>query len=158
MRGVHLVLTLAACSLAVAACGSDEGSETSAACLGGPDAYVEAVRGAPDDVRLAGEVRISDCLAEGQSAGELGSVGEAMITAATRLNSDALQTPDQRTAVELGYLVGAIERGAESTGGIHEDLLRRVEAAAGFTGQAELPAGSFRASFEQGLAAGRESG
>ncbi len=157
MRGV-LVLTLAACSLTVAACGSDEGSETSAACLAGPGAYVEALRRAPDDVRLGDGTPISDCLAEGQDAGELGSVGEAMITAATRLNSDALRTPDQGTAVELGYLVGAIERGAESTGGIHEDLLRRVEAAAGFTGQAEAPAGSFREGFEEGLAAGREGG
>jgi hypothetical protein len=157
VRGV-LVLTLAACSLTVAACGSDDGSEASAACLAGPDAYVEALRRAPDDVRLADGTPISDCLAEGQGAGELGSVGEAMITAATRLNSDALRTLDQDTAVELGYLVGAIERGAESTGGIHEDLLRRVEAAAGFTGQAEAPAGSFRDGFEEGLAAGREGG
>ena len=157
MRGA-LLLIPAACSLAVAACGSDEGSETAATCLAGPDAYVEALQRAPDDVRLADGTPISDCLAEGQSAGELGTVGEAMITAATRLNSDARRTLDQRTAVELGYLVGAIERGAESTSGIHEDLLRRVEAAAGFTGQAEAPAGSFREGFEQGLAAGREGG
>jgi hypothetical protein len=157
MRGV-LVPILAACSLAVAACGSDEGSETSDACLEGPDAYVHALRAAPDEVRLADGTPISDCLAEGQSGGELGTVGEAMITAATRLNSDALRTLDQRTAVELGYLVGAIERGAEGTSGIHEDLLRRVEAAAGFTGQADVPAGSFRHGFEQGREAGLESG
>jgi hypothetical protein len=149
---------MAACSLLAAACGSDDGTETAAACLAGPEVYVEALRQAPDDVRLGGETPISDCLAEGQSAGELGSVGEAMIAAATRLNSDARGTLDQQTAVELGYLVGAIERGAEGTGGIHEDLVRRVEAAAGFTGENDATAGSFSQGFEQGLAAGREGG
>ena len=149
---------LIACLLAAAGCGSDEEGETATACLAGPDAYVQALQRAPDGVQLADETPISDCLAEGQSPGELGSVGEAMITAATRLNAEALQTGERQTAVELGFLVGAIERGAEGTGGIHEDLLRRVEAAAAFTGEGGAPAGSFREGFEEGLEAGREGG
>ena len=44
-----------------------------------------------------------------------------MIAAATTLNAQAREEPTSLAAVQLGYLVGAVEKGSE---GIHADLVR----------------------------------
>jgi hypothetical protein len=60
--------------------------------------------------------------------------------------------------VDLGYLVGAVQRGASETGGIHADLVRRLDAAARFSeGGKPLPV-SFERAFGQGYAAGQREG
>ena len=100
-------------------------------------------------MRLAGEAPISDCLAENQQAGDLATVGEAMLEAATELNAEARAEPGGAANVRLGYLLGAAQRGAEDTDGIHAELIRRLApppATAPATGRcrrvpARLPAG-----------------
>jgi hypothetical protein len=77
-----------------------------------------------------------------------------MVVTATRLNTDARRNPSGEQAVQLGYLVGAIERGAE---GIHADLVRRVNSAARSSPEGLLPA-EFERTFGEGYAAGLESG
>ena len=72
-----------------AGCGDAKESSTPVACLEGQDIYLAALAKAPGEVKLAGEAPISDCLAENQYAGDLASVGEAMIEAATLLNGEA---------------------------------------------------------------------
>lgn len=144
-------------ALAAAGCGAT-GDETPAACLDGTGAYLGALGDAPGQVRLSGEVPISDCLAENQPGGELATVGTAMVAAATRLSAEARANPDGPAALRLGYLVGAAERGAEGTGGIHSDLLRRLQAAARYAPQARQLPDDFERGYREGAAAGRISG
>ena len=137
-------------ALVLAACGST-GDATPVACLDGPGAYVGALGDAPGEVKLSGEVAISDCLAENQQGGDLATIGRSMVEAATTLNAEARDGRGSEAALELGYLLGAAARGAEETGGIHADLLRRLDAAARY----RLPPSR---SFRTGYAAGQNHG
>ena len=150
-------LLAAAAALALGAC-SDDDDSTPEACLGPADDYVAALEPAPDDVVLGGETPISDCLVSGQSPAELADAGESMIGAATELNAAARRDPAGDDSVRLGYLVGAVQKGAADTGGIHADLVRRLDAAARFTPEGERLPVSFERAFGEGYAAGQESG
>ena len=77
-----------------------------------------------------------------------------MIAAATELNAAAQEDPGGPEALQLGYLIGAVERGSE---GIHADLGRRLDTAARYSQNGLLPA-EFERTFGQGYAAGLESG
>jgi hypothetical protein len=142
--------------LAIAACGADAGADTPEACLRGPDAFIRALAPAPGTVRLDGGAPISDCIVPEQEAGDISTVGSSLITAATRLNVAGRANPAGNDPVELGYLVGAVESGAEHTSGIHADLLRRLDSAARFS-PGSLPP-DFSSGYAEGLAAGRTSG
>jgi hypothetical protein len=126
-----------------------------APCLATSQGYLRALERAPRAVRLAGSTPISDCLVPEQSGGQLATVGKEMIVAATKLNADARRDPTGPAAVQLGYLLGAVSKGADA---IHTDLVRRLNSAARFsqTG-ASQPAG-FERDFGRGYAAGRSSG
>jgi hypothetical protein len=160
MRRVRLTIALglvAASALGIVACGEGE-DETPAACLDGKGAYIGALGNAPGEVRLSGEVPISDCLAENQPGGELAAVGATMVAVATQLNGEAHREPGGSAAIQLGYLIGAAERGAEATEGIHADLLRRLDAAARYNPGDRALSGSFLRAYRQGLAAGSDRG
>jgi hypothetical protein len=158
MRGT---LTTAALAISLAAmvlgCSKSEPAEAPVACLEGPGVYLQALRAAPDEVRLQNETPISDCLTQGQGGGELAEVGATMITVATRLNEEARSAPRSRRTVQLGYLIGAAERAAEDTSGIHQDLILRLNTAARFS-SSERTSPAFRRTFARGYAAGQDSG
>lgn len=149
--------TVIALSLALlAGCGSSQDDdETPAACLATNQIYLRALETAPGPVRLGGSTPISDCLVPAQDAGQLASVGQEMIVAATKLNAESRRDPGGHAAIELGYLIAAAGKGADA---IHTDLIRRLNSAAQFseTGAA-LPAG-FQRAFGRGYAAGRATG
>lgn len=145
-----------AVALAVAGCGSDEPGATPAACLAGPQGYLDALEAAPQEVSLDG-TPISDCLTDEQAAGQIADVGEAMVGAATQLNDEARKQPLGSSTVQLGFLVGAVRERAKQTGGIHTDLARRVETAATYIPSTDVLAGGFQQRYEEGVAAGRES-
>lgn len=148
---------LALLALLAAGCGGRDES-TPVACLEGAGAYERALAAAPGEVLLGGETPISDCLAENQSAGELAQVGEALVQTATRLNAEARAEPGGSANLELGYLLGAVARGADKTEGIHSDLLRRLTAAARYSpGKQPLPP-QFLATYREGFDAGRSGG
>lgn len=158
MRRVLPVPAALVVVLAAAGCGSSDAEGTPVACLEPAAAYDSALSEAPDEVRLQGETPISSCLVDDQSAGDIGSVGETVIAVATDLNARARRDPAGPATVELGYLVGAVQQGATTTDGIHQDLVRRLDAAARFSpGEAPLPA-SFERAFGEGYAAGQASG
>lgn len=136
--------------LVLGGCGSTSDA-TPVACLDGPGAYLGALGDAPGEVKLNGVVPISDCLAENQQGGDLATVGRSLVEAATRLNAAARGERGGEAGLELGYLLGAAARGAEETGGIHADLLRRLDAAARY----ELPPSR---AFRTGYAAGQDLG
>jgi hypothetical protein len=149
------LLGFALATLAAAGCGSQSDS-TPVSCLEGADAYVGALGVAPGKVRLSGETPISDCLAENQQGGDLATVGEAMVETATRLNAEARAEPGE-ASLQLGYLLGAAQRGADDTEGIHADLLRRLAVAARYVPEGPLPQ-AFQTTYRQGFDAGYANG
>ena len=98
------------------------------------------------------------CLVEDQQAGELTRVGLALVRTATALNDSARQAPGGQANLALGFLVGAVEKGAEDTNGIHADLVRRIEAAAEFSPAGRPLPAAFRRSLVRGEQAGRGRG
>ncbi|HKO36735.1 MAG TPA: hypothetical protein VJU14_00020 [Solirubrobacterales bacterium] len=138
-------------------CG-DKDDSTPVACLEGTIAYEKALADAPGEVLLAGETPISECFVRNQSTGDLTRVGEATIAAATELNAGALKEPGGPANLQLGYLIGAAERGAEESEGIHADLVRRLTVAARFApGKEPLP-DEFLETYREGFDAGRSGG
>ncbi len=147
------------CALAVLFSGCGGASdETPVACLSGPGAYVGALGDAPEEVRLSAEVPISDCLAENQQGGDLATVGGAMLEAATTLNAEAREDSGGSANLQLGYLLGAAERGAERSNGIHADLVRRLAVAARFSPGGEPLPPAFLRTYREGFDAGRARG
>ena len=128
--------------IALAGCSRDQEADLPAACRSEPATFAAALASAPATVRVDG-VRLSSCLAEDASVGDVQAVGVAFLGAAQQLGREG-------DPVGLGYLVGALRRGAEGGQGIHAELVRRIEQEAGPF--------SRRPGFERGLRAGRSSG
>lgn len=156
MRRLPLIAVLAA-TTALAGCGAPDDS-TPVACLEGAPVYVRALEAAPGEVELRSSTPISACLAPNQTGGDLATVGTAMLGAATKLNAAARAEPGGEANVQLGYLLGAAERGAEETEGIHAELVRRLSAAARYSpGNRPLTA-AFLDAYQRGFDAGRARG
>lgn len=152
------LVTVGACLVAVlAGCGGQDDS-TPIACLEGAAAYERALANAPGEVRLDGETAISDCLAPNQAAGELTQVGEALLEITTALNAEARAEPGGAANLQLGYLLGAAQRGAEESEGIHTDLVRRLVVAARYAPGKQPLSQAFLDSYEEGFDAGRSGG
>jgi hypothetical protein len=157
VRFVALAALALACLIAIAGCGSQDES-TPVACLEGPAAYEKALAVAPGEVLLGGETLISDCLVRNQQGGDLATVGEAMVTVATKLNAEARAEPGGGANLQLGYLLGAVQRGAEHGEGIHTDLVRRLTVAARYApGKQPLPPAFYRV-YRTAYAAGHSEG
>ena len=159
VRSVDLMRVAAAlligAILLIAGCGSSQDDQAPGVCLVGNQAYLRALERAPAPVLLGSTTPISDCLVPQQEAGQLASVGQELIVAATKLNAEARRDPGGHAAVELGYLIGAVSRGADA---IHTDLVRRLNASAQFSESGGALPASFERAFARGYAAGRQSG
>jgi len=154
---VFLSLLVVAASSSLVGCGSTDTS-TPVVCLEGEDAYLRALRDAPGEVKLGGETPISDCLVENQAGGALANVGTAMVAAATTLNGEAREDPGGDANLRLGYLLGAAERGAGETDGIHAELLRRLAAAARYSPDNRPLPPAFVRAYREGFDAGSANG
>jgi hypothetical protein len=157
MRARLVLVALLLATTALGGCGGRDDPSTPVACLEGAGVYLSALAEAPAEVRLDGETPISDCLAENQQGGDLATVGEAMVDAATKLNAEARADPGGPAGLRLGYLLGAAERGAEETEGIHTELVRRLTVAARYSPEGPLPAG-FTGAYREGFDAGHAGG
>jgi len=152
-----LLALLASAAILAGGCGREDPS-TPVACLDGPEPVLAALGAAPDPVRLADGTRISECLTDNQPGGQLAQAGDGLISAATDLNDEAFRDPGGQANLALGYLLGAARQGAEETGGIHADLIRRLEASVYFRpGGGDLPR-SIEESLMQGIEAGTRHG
>ena len=74
------------------------------------------------------------------------------------LNAEARAEPGGDANLQLGYLLGAAERGAERTEGIHADLVRRLTVAARYAPAASPLPPAFLAAYRQGYDAGHARG
>lgn len=138
-------------------CGKQDDS-TPVACKEGSKAYLEALAAAPGAVELNGTTPIGECLAENQEGGDLATVGTAMVAAATELNAEARARPGSDAALRLGYLIGAAQRGADRTEGIHADLIRRLTVAARYAPGREPLSPAFLAGYQRGYDVGHAGG
>ena len=153
-RGRFIALVAAAVGVALGGCGAKKNDLAPAACLAPTDAYLSALERAPAEVRLAGSIRISECLVPEQGGGQLFNVGQPMVEAATQLNFRGRHGSDA-AALQLGYLIGAVSKGADT---IHTDLVRRLNSAAQFSPTGTTLPASFQRAFGRGYAAGHTSG
>jgi hypothetical protein len=119
-----LALLAVAATVAVAGCGAGDGGGDGPplSCTDSDAAIVRALAAAPAPVTLGDGTRLSDCVARATSDADLQSVGIVFTNAAERL-------VDAGDSVAVGYLVGAARRGAENTGGVGVELVRRLESA-----------------------------
>src|SRR3954447_10256428 len=154
LRLTSIALVAAAAVVAIAGCGAKKNDLAPSACLVNNSGYLRALESAPGQVRLAGTTPISACLVPEQQAGQLANVGREMIVAATKLNAEARQGSVD-AGVQLGYLIGAVAKGADS---IHTDLVRRLNSAAQFSQTSGALPASFQRAFGRGYAAGRATG
>jgi hypothetical protein len=154
LRRSSIALVAAGAVLAIAGCGAKKNDLAPAACLATNQGYLRALEQAPGEVRLAGATPISACLVPNQDGGQLANVGEPMIIAATKLNLEA-RHGSEPAALQLGYLIGAVAKGADA---IHTDLVRRLNSAARFSSTGGAQPASFERAFGRGYAAGRSSG
>jgi hypothetical protein len=152
-------LSIAAILLASTAIGCGATSDsTPVACLQGPGPYLAALKDAPGTVELSDGTTVGGCLVENQKPGDLATVGAALVTATAQLNAEARAEPGGAANLRLGYLLGAAQRGAGGTSGIHADLIRRLSAAARYSpGGDPLPPG-FLPTLQRGLEAGEAHG
>jgi hypothetical protein len=156
MRRPLLLMVLAGL-LTVVGCGAGDDS-TPVACLEGSQSYLRALKAAPGEVALGGNTPISECLAPNQSGGELATVGLAMLRATTKLNAGARARPGGATNLRLGYLLGAARRGADNSEGIHDELIRRLTAAARYSPDNQPLPAAFLSAYRRGFDAGRARG
>jgi hypothetical protein len=157
MPGVRALPLLLATLIAFVGCG-EQGGTTPVACLEGEAAYLDALEAAPGVAELGGETLISTCLVENQGGGDLAEVGAAMLAAAAELNGEARAEPGGPSNLQLGYLLGAAQRGADRSEGIHDELVRRLAAAARYSpGDRPLPP-AFRRAYRRGFDAGLQRG
>jgi hypothetical protein len=150
-RAAALALPTLAVALAAAGCG-EEDRPLPAACASGPGPAVRALTTAPAPVRLAGGTKLSSCVERARSDADIQTVGSVLTRTADSL-AGAMDRSDA-AALQLGYLIGAVRKGARHTSGIHQELVRRVEQAIGVDGTPPRR----RAAFNRGLAAGERTG
>jgi hypothetical protein len=145
---VRFVLAAAAI-LAAGGCGDREPA-LPVACAGGVEPLAAALDAAPGRVTLEGGLGVSRCLRAGAGDAEVLELGATTSRLADRLAAQTAQ--DERAAVKLGYLVGAVRRGARRTNGVHAELVRRLEQAAGSVDAAR------REALRRGMLAGERTG
>jgi hypothetical protein len=143
-------LLLALCAAMAGGCGSSDEGGIPAGCPVDAGQVVAALRAAPRPVRVHG-LALSECMTRDSSGADVQRIGAVFVPAASRLSDQARREPRGPAALRLGYLVGAAERGAAHTGGLHSELVRRLEQELGNVGGATPEA-------RRGQRAGRASG
>ena len=112
--------------LPLAGCGNhDAGVPTG--CREGESTVLGALARAPAPVRVDGAA-ISKCFARAASSADVQNIGSTYIDVAQRLADQARSAPHSAAALRLGYLIGAVRRGAGRDFGVYYETHRRLEA------------------------------
>jgi hypothetical protein len=142
-------VAIVAGATACAGCSTEE-EQVPIGCSADPGDVREALSSAPAPVRLGG-ARLSECLGSSGQAADLQTVGFAFTDVAADLADEARDDPSGPEATQLGYLVGAVRERAGQTGGLHDELRRRLE-------QELQGVDTSAPAFREGERAGRASG
>lgn len=108
----------------------------------------------PDPVRLGDGTAISTCVELASSTADQQNVGILVVSVAEELEEQAADG-DEAAALRLGYLVGAVQRGAQRTSGIQLELAFRLSRVAGALGD---PSPEITGALTDGIAAGERTG
>jgi hypothetical protein len=138
-----------ALALALTGCGGGSTAPLPGACTSSPQAIERALAAAPARVLLDGATPLSQCVARAHADAQLQEVGSVFSSTADDLALRA--ATDRRSALALGFLVGATRRGASHVNGIAAELVRRVE-------QAAARSSAIPEELHRGLRAGERSG
>ncbi len=152
-RCVSGAVGLFAVATVATACAPQGGDEPlPVACGVGPETVRDALGAAPRPVRIDG-TPLSACLEPASDGADLQTVGNSLVGAATELAGPAERRPEGEAAMRLGYLVGAVQRGAgrANAQGINSELVRRVEQELALVDPASR-------AVREGLRAGRSTG
>jgi hypothetical protein len=143
--GVVCVLAL----LALAGC-ADRTPPAEACIQAQPADVLQALSRAPDHVALGDGTSLSQCVRRTIDDSGLQALG-ATLTAAADTLAGRMRTNDA-AAFQLGFLIGATERGAAQAAGFQGDLAHRI------AGAAPPDGGPRRAQLMRGRAAGLRDG
>jgi len=141
----------------LASCSRTSGSEKipSACTDGEPSARVAALRSAlahaPGPVAFHDGTKISDCLAHDAGGGDIQEVGSMLLTVTQQVMDGASGPHDGQALLELGYIEGAVHRGAAKAQGVDGEIERRIQQE-----MSTVDTGS--AAFMSGERAGRSGG
>jgi hypothetical protein len=136
---------------ALAGCGNDT-KRLSASCTRSSGRITRALAAAPGSVKLEDGTPLSDCVQAATGSADLQNVGAVFTEVGSRLARAAPR--DRASALRLGYLVGAVERGAARTAGFQDELTFRMRT---FLDNRAI-SGAERAALAQGRRAGRRAG
>jgi hypothetical protein len=142
-------IAIATAAFLLTGCGSNKPESLPAACTGGPTAILKALASAPRAVTLGGTTPISHCFNRNASGGDTQVVGTFLLSVAQQLG-DKARRGDDHAALQLGYLVGATQRGSKRNG-LGAEIVRRLQVETD-----GLRAG--RSAYRRGLLAGRTRG
>ncbi len=151
-----LLLALVALTT-LAGCSRTSGSEkVPSACVDGdPSTRVAALRSAlaqaPGPVSFQDGTKISDCLAHDADSGDIQEVGSMLLTLTQQVMGSASGPRDGRALVELGYIEGAVHRGAAKAQGVDGEIERRIQ-------QEMTTVDTASTAFRRGERAGRSGG
>lgn len=140
-------------ALFVVGCGSSEPEQLPVACLGEPATIARALERAPARVTLEDGTPLSRCVrVAARRDGDLQALGASLMRVADDLRLDTKADPG--AAVRLGYLIGAVRRGAARTPGLAAQLARRIEQTAAL----EQDDAAARGALLVGVMSGEDSG
>ena len=125
-RHVRGVLQAVA-AVALAGCTTNTDTQVPIECLQGPKAIRAALGHAPSQVRLEGRVRISDCFSGAAPSSDVETLGGNLIAVTDQLGRRVRAAPHSHSAIELGYLMGAVRAGSGGSTGVHYEAARRIE-------------------------------
>lgn len=115
----------------LAGCGSKEEASPPDCVALDPAPVARALERAPASVRLAGGSSLSECVRVlARRDDELQALTVRLIRVADDLRARA--DGDRAAALRLGYLVGAVRRGAARTPGLAAQLARRIDQVAAY--------------------------
>jgi hypothetical protein len=148
--GRRCLATALAAGVLLAGCGNRD-VVVPPECMQGPASLRAALRSAPGPVLLGGRARIRDCFKQAAPSADVQNLGSIFIETADGLGDRVRRAPRSHAAVELGYLMGAVRRGARTDSGIHYQSEQRIE-------QSLVGVPLDTPEYRRGLAAGKRSG
>ena len=165
-KTLAFALILPVILVAIAGCSDGRKISTPPACLAAPEFWLTALSNAPEKVVIEESASISECLPEKQTVANQEEVGRTAVIVASSLAASIKGEPRaggesnsptaEEAALMAGYLVGALEKGANESGGIHDVMVTRVEAAA--TNGLDAAGPAARQQYEEGRDAGLAEG
>lgn len=141
-------------ALLLGGCSRQDPAAVPQSCFGEPPELMSALRQAPGAVALEDGTRLSRCVSNARTDGDLQSLGISFGRLADALRARARTDPS--AALQLGYLAGAVRVGARGAADrLADQLARRMQQLTALPPGA--PAGS-AAALARGKRAGEEHG